>query len=140
MVAHLAGVFWSERTMVGAATATPIQSEPIPAFFFTIFHPWLNYGPFGVAVFFLISGLVIPISLSNHTCRTFLLARGLRIYPTYCLGLFLSFAALALNSVQWRLPMPMNGKTAMLNSLLIFDMFGDGGMSKHFLLRSVVIA
>lgn len=40
-------------------------------------------GAFGVAIFFLISGFVIPLSLSKKSRLSFLYARAIRIYPVY---------------------------------------------------------
>ncbi|EEJ3630265.1 acyltransferase [Salmonella enterica subsp. enterica] len=42
-----------------------------------------NYGPFGVAIFFLISGFVIPFSLYTKSVKGFIESRFLRIFPTY---------------------------------------------------------
>jgi peptidoglycan/LPS O-acetylase OafA/YrhL len=45
--------------------------------------PYLDLGAFGVALFFLISGFVIPLSLNRLGPARFLWARLLRIYPVY---------------------------------------------------------
>ncbi|EBA6038906.1 hypothetical protein BVJ30_23220, partial [Salmonella enterica] len=37
----------------------------------------------GVAIFFLISGFLIPISIEKYTVTTFLKKRFFRLYPTY---------------------------------------------------------
>lgn len=42
-----------------------------------------NFGSFGVAIFFLISGFVIPFSLYTKSIKGFILSRFLRIFPTY---------------------------------------------------------
>ena len=70
---HLVGVFWGMRDFVGLASASPAQSGPPPDLFILVSHPWFNFGPFGVGLFFLISGLVIPFSLERHTRGTFLM-------------------------------------------------------------------
>jgi peptidoglycan/LPS O-acetylase OafA/YrhL len=44
-------------------------------------------GQLGVAMFFLVSGFVISISLTKYNIQGFLLARILRIYPTYAVAL-----------------------------------------------------
>lgn len=56
-----------------------------------VFPNWptsrLLLGQLGVAVFFLVSGFVISISLTRYSVRGFLAARALRIYPTYIVAL-----------------------------------------------------
>ena len=48
--------------------------------------PLLSLGQLGVALFFLVSGFVIPISLPKYSVPGFLVARVLRIYPTYAVA------------------------------------------------------
>ena len=48
-----------------------------------------DLGAFGVALFFLISGFVIPFSLSRSSRTQFVMARILRIYPVYIASLAL---------------------------------------------------
>jgi peptidoglycan/LPS O-acetylase OafA/YrhL len=45
------------------------------------------FGTFGVSLFFLITGFVIPISLARHNPITFLVNRVFRIYPAYLASL-----------------------------------------------------
>ena len=45
-----------------------------------------NAGPAGVALFFLVSGYVIPFSLRGRTRAGFLAARAVRLLPTYWIG------------------------------------------------------
>jgi peptidoglycan/LPS O-acetylase OafA/YrhL len=51
-------------------------------------------GKLGVAVFFLVSGFVIPISLTKYDTGAFLIARVLRIYPTYAVALTITLASI----------------------------------------------
>lgn len=44
-------------------------------------------GGFGVAVFFLITGFVIPASLERHNPISFIIGRIFRIYPSHLIGL-----------------------------------------------------
>ena len=48
--------------------------------------PSFDWGAFGVAVFFLVSGFVIPISLNKYSVKGFLIGRIFRIWPTYIAG------------------------------------------------------
>jgi len=61
--------------------------------------PGLYWGPFGVALFFLISGFVIPISLQRmagtpYWVPRFALARLVRLWPTYTTGFFITIVVL----------------------------------------------
>lgn len=44
------------------------------------------FGQFGVGVFFIVSGLVIPFSLENFSRTSFIFRRAMRIYPVYITG------------------------------------------------------
>ena len=122
---HLIGVFWVMRDFVGLATATPVQDGAPPAILGLFSYPWLNFGPLGVGVFFLISGLVIPISLEQHTRGSFLLARLLRIYPTYIVALLLEVAVLHADAAFWGKPFPYGNWTIISNGLLIYNTVGQ---------------
>ena len=58
--------------------------------------PQLNTGLYGVLVFFLVSGYIIPASLERHgRVRTFWIGRVFRIYPLWsslCAVLLVGFA------------------------------------------------
>ena len=124
MCSHLIGVFWVMRDFAGAATATPTQTGPNPGLVALVSHPWFNLGPFGVGVFFLVSGIVIPFSLERHTRSTFLLARLLRIYPTYVAAVCIEVAVIATNAAYWQRPFPHGAWTVLSNLLLIQDLVG----------------
>ncbi len=63
--------------------------------FYLGFEYW---GALGVALFFLISGFVIPFTLLHTGRRTFLLGRFWRLWPTYASGLAVVMLALMLTS------------------------------------------
>lgn len=48
---------------------------------------YFDLGRVGVVAFFLVSGYVIPLSLSKQSTRTFLVRRFFRLYPVYWLAL-----------------------------------------------------
>ncbi len=123
---HLIAVYWGPRELVAAFTATPVQLGP-PSFLYPLIaRPWLNLGPFGVAIFFLISGLVVPISLDHHSRASFLAARLLRIFPTFVTGAVLCLGVVWLNSRFWGLPFPpgFDAGTIAGTLLLVQDAFG----------------
>ncbi|EKM93870.1 acyltransferase [Stutzerimonas degradans] len=52
------------------------------------------FGQFGVAIFFIISGLVIPFSFEKCARKDFLIRRAVRIYPVYIAGFCFSMMSL----------------------------------------------
>ena len=123
---HLIAVYWGPRDIVSTFTATPIQPGPPSSLYPLIVHPWLNLGPLGVAIFFLISGLVVPISLDHHSRLTFLVARVFRIFPTFIAGALLCLGVVWLNSRYWDLPFPPGFDVRVIGGtlLLIQDYLG----------------
>ncbi|RZL85717.1 MAG: acyltransferase, partial [Sphingomonas sp.] len=64
-----------------------------------------NFGRFGVALFFLLSGFVIPFSFStDRPLHRFVISRVFRLYPAYWLSL--GFALLVLHAIGVRVPAP----------------------------------
>ncbi|MBV9749334.1 MAG: acyltransferase [Acetobacteraceae bacterium] len=122
---HLGGVYWLIRPAVTAATFTPPLQGPNPPFTAFFLLPWFNLGPLGVGLFFLISGLVIPISLQKHSPGNFLLARLLRIYPTYAAALLIEVTVLYANARYWGRPFGHGAWTVLSNCLLIQDLVGQ---------------
>ncbi len=60
-------------------------------------YQWFNGGQYGVFVFFLVSGFIIPASLERKgSVRGFWVSRAFRLYPLYLLAMVASIAA-------WRL-------------------------------------
>lgn len=52
--------------------------------FSTFTQQWFNFGAFGVALFFLVSGFIIPASLEKHrSLREFWKGRFFRLFPLY---------------------------------------------------------
>jgi peptidoglycan/LPS O-acetylase OafA/YrhL len=123
---HLVGVYWAMPAVVSAATFSPApEGRALPALFWLTAHPWLNFGPFGVGIFFLISGLVIPISLQRHSRASFILARLLRIFPTYAVVLLINIGVLGVSSWAWSRPFTYSGWTLATNAVLIYDLIGQ---------------
>jgi peptidoglycan/LPS O-acetylase OafA/YrhL len=59
-------------------------------------YQWLNLGQYGVFVFFLVSGYIIPASLERKgSIRSFWISRGFRLYPLYVLAIIASGVAYA---------------------------------------------
>ena len=57
-------------------------------------YQWLNLGQYGVFVFFLVSGYIVPASLERKgSVRGFWISRAFRLYPMFLVGLVLSAIA-----------------------------------------------
>jgi peptidoglycan/LPS O-acetylase OafA/YrhL len=57
-------------------------------------YRWLNFGQYGVFVFFLVSGYIVPASLERKgSLRAFWTSRGFRLYPMYAAALALAAVA-----------------------------------------------
>ncbi|EPE97109.1 acyltransferase family protein [Rhizobium grahamii] len=110
VISHYLGVFWFYRPIVAdlikSGKPTP-DGVPIYVEWVSI-HPLFNWGMFGVAIFFLISGFVIPASLTKLSSSNFLKHRAFRILPTYVVGFGISLAAIAYNvrvaGAEWPFP------------------------------------
>ena len=119
---HLAGVYWTQPGLVADATFSAPHAGSAPPFTALLTTPWLNLGPFGVALFFLISGFVIPISLERQTPVGFLIARFFRIFPTYWLALAIELVAIALSATYWHKPFTYSAPLVLWNALLATDL------------------
>jgi peptidoglycan/LPS O-acetylase OafA/YrhL len=57
-------------------------------------YQWLNLGQYGVFVFFLVSGYIVPASLERKgSIRAFWTSRAFRLYPMYAVALVLAVVA-----------------------------------------------
>ncbi|MBI6908165.1 acyltransferase family protein [Pseudomonas palleroniana] len=130
VIAHYILMFNYLRGEYGGLPA--LSENPFPDWLISIFNPLqsLNVGAFGVALFFLISGLVIPISIAslqgNRLAKTkFVIGRVFRIWPTYIVGLLITLGALEVaagymsNTTSYTLPQVLMQKS------LFRDWFGS---------------
>jgi peptidoglycan/LPS O-acetylase OafA/YrhL len=123
LVTHYFGNFYGQPQLVAELTfspAMPLQAAPWVRWFD---FPYFK-GPFGVALFFLISGFVIPFSLEKAGGWRFALMRFFRIYPTYVAALALSMAALACNALFWERPFTHTAGALLANALLVNNLVG----------------
>jgi peptidoglycan/LPS O-acetylase OafA/YrhL len=78
-----------------------------------------DLGKFGVALFFLISGFVIPFSLRRGGVSSFAARRILRIYPLYWCALLLTVGVLLLQSHAHGTALPFSGRGVPLNAFMV---------------------
>jgi peptidoglycan/LPS O-acetylase OafA/YrhL len=103
LASHYFGVFWTNRDAVGYLTNAPSLPETqvhTPGFATPLLYgiPGFNPGPFGVALFFIISGFVIPFSLTRLSTTGFALGRFFRIWPVYVVGFTITLLAVGLST------------------------------------------
>lgn len=122
---HLTTLFWDYRSTIVRITGIPELPETTRSTTLTILPdvvssiiPSFNFGAFGVAVFFLISGFVIPISLSNATPWSFLAARTMRLMPTYIVCFSITVAFLAIGAVYFDVPYHRELPDIMVNYII----------------------
>lgn len=83
---------------------------------------WLNLGETGVAIFFLVSGFIIPASAqSTPTPRDFWVRRALRIYPLYW---FVFAITLALSVTLLGRPLPAAVPTLLTHVVFVQEWVG----------------
>ncbi|MBG0567427.1 acyltransferase family protein [Actinoplanes aureus] len=93
-----------------------------------------DLGKYGVLLFFLVSGYVIPMSLERHgSLRRFWIGRLFRIYPAY---LFTIAVALGLAATgMYRLPGQLTSETAasvLGHATMLQDLLGVRGVVRPF--------
>ena len=105
LLSHYCGVFWLNRAAVELLINAPILSVtiyPTPTILLFL-HTLLffDWGSYGVGIFFLISGFVIPFSLSRETAKTFLIRRFMRIFPLYSIGLTITLISVYVSGLYF---------------------------------------
>ena len=128
VLVHYTVVYQYMRPLLAWVLAAPPIEGSIPAFAAWIYPWWFDLGAFGVALFFLISGFVIPFSLQKTSRLTFLLARGLRIFPTYWLALLIEWGTIYGFSRRWGKPIVFDRQTFIYNLVLIHTAIGALGV------------
>lgn len=122
IIAHYLGVYWFGREAVAQTIGAPLVEGGAPRIFpYVFFVPTFNYGPFGVAIFFLISGFVIPFSLEKLGGIKFIAARLFRIFPTYWTATFITLGVIHLSTRLWGSAFYITSHQVMWNLLLLHE-------------------
>lgn len=128
-IAHLGMGFWLNPHGVAAFLRLPMPEEiPAPPVAARLLAWLWQLVPgvtdrvalpgFGVALFFLISGFVIPFAFAKQSRLGFLAARAIRLWPTYAAGLTVTVIALWLGSLVSGTPFPHTAKQVAANYAL----------------------
>jgi peptidoglycan/LPS O-acetylase OafA/YrhL len=122
VVSHLASLIWRTPDAVGDLIAYPASSVVIRNAHFTPITDFgLPYfwGYFGVALFFLVSGFVIPRSVSALSRSGFIVARIFRIWPTYLIGLTIAIVCIDINTSLSGRAFPYSLREIIINALIV---------------------
>ena len=125
MLSHYTEHFWNQRGTAAAFLGVPEWTGPAPAI--VALHGWAPpgfAGHFGVALFFLVSGFVIPLSLARRGRLSFALGRVLRIWPTYAVGLSVTMLAVWLCARHFGRPVPFGWPEWAAQLVFIRDLLG----------------
>jgi peptidoglycan/LPS O-acetylase OafA/YrhL len=108
VVSHIVGGVWFGRPAVERVTGLPQLPAEIqaPWWAYIAHQPDFNFGAFGVGIFFLISGFVIPFSLTRMSAGRFLVARVIRLFPTYAACFTLVISSVALGALYFGVVYP----------------------------------
>ncbi|QIE24838.1 acyltransferase [Caballeronia sp. SBC2] len=119
VITHYLGIYWFARPLVAQYILAPVAQSPTPSLVYHILPPTFNPGPFGVGLFFLISGFVIPFTLEKLGIIRFAVARILRIFPTYWSATAVMLFSVWLSGKYWGNHFSFNIHQIVTNLLLI---------------------
>jgi peptidoglycan/LPS O-acetylase OafA/YrhL len=121
LIHHYCGVFWGPREG-GWKTIGYLINAPSPPknYVIPIYISWLNiphfdWGSYGVALFFIISGFVIPFSLKKMSGLGFMVNRFFRIVPTYAAGFSVVLLAIAISTEYFGSQWPFSLKEILIH-------------------------
>lgn len=119
VISHLAFGYWRRQAELSVTYGAPVQPEiqPLPIDI-EIFHTF-NLGVIGVAIFFLISGFVIPFSTLSTDRIGFIISRAFRIYPTYWICLIYTIALASASAGFWGVALKYSAEDVVATSALI---------------------
>lgn len=120
LISHYFGVFWTAPHLVSQLIfSTPLSIGQVPWIIEKINHlPYFVFSSFGVSLFFLISGFVIPFSLKSSSNAGFALRRFLRIYPLYIIAFMLTVAVLYSSAKAHATIFPYTWKQILIHSVI----------------------
>ncbi|WP_433442722.1 acyltransferase family protein [Nonomuraea sp. CA-141351] len=109
--------------------ALAVVAEHLLPWFLPQLRPyWFNLGVYGILVFFLVSGYIIPTSLERHgDVRAFWISRFFRLYPLY-----LSVIVVVLALAWWvplRAEVPRDGSAVAAHATMLLDVVSVGGVA-----------
>jgi peptidoglycan/LPS O-acetylase OafA/YrhL len=123
VVFHHLLMFWGDPALIGKLIpAPPYPGSGLGAVRQVYPHLPINLGSFGVALFFLISGFVIPFSFRRHRALPFLVARAFRLWPVYACGLGLTLLSVWLTARWFHQPYTLSPRAVAAHLLWVRDL------------------
>lgn len=125
MFGHWCGLFFWTNKQLGEHLGLPSISY-YSDIYIRLLPEWLpsfNFGIFGVSIFFLISGFVIPFSVRKKTRLGFIISRAIRIFPTYIVCLASSLLCIFLANIALGSEFNFSLKSIIFNALLVHNLF-----------------
>lgn len=132
---HYIRVFWTGQPAVQGLLLMKqapdnigaITAATFPFYNYFFFNKYIDYGWLGVAIFFLISGFVIPFSLNRQKPKEFLLTRFFRIYPAYWGASMVTLIVLYITGRYWGYSATYPFGVIWRQILLLRDVLGSIG-------------
>jgi peptidoglycan/LPS O-acetylase OafA/YrhL len=129
VLSHYLGAFWYFRDEVASLTGlVAVEPQAIPT---PIYVSWINQipgiykGGFGVGLFFVISGFVIPFSFLHYTRTGFVISRIFRLWPTYAVGFAITVGTIATGAWLSGRSLPFTFNEALIHDFLgVRDLLG----------------
>jgi peptidoglycan/LPS O-acetylase OafA/YrhL len=119
VTSHYHSFFFGNAKLIGSIANTPppmpVASSALDSWQAILSALPFVGGEFGVALFFLISGFVIPMSLQKYNWRGFLVGRVFRIYPTYFAGFSVTLFALWVAGSVFGKPFPYDFRAVIIH-------------------------
>ncbi|MGC5013744.1 acyltransferase family protein [Streptosporangium sp. DT93] len=109
--------------------AVAVMLEHLLPWFMPSLRPyWFNLGMYGVLVFFLVSGYIIPVSLERRgDVRAFWISRVFRLYPIYLLVVAGVLVAAIWMPVREQVPRDLSSVSA--HATMLLDVVHRGGLA-----------
>jgi peptidoglycan/LPS O-acetylase OafA/YrhL len=119
---HLIRIFFTQNWGPASLAAAPPLDFRTPHIVVWLSRLPFDTGHLGVGVFFLVSGFVIPFSLARYGAPRFLVARAVRIWPTYVAGFALTLVAIRISGWHWGRPFHHEPGAIVANALFVRDL------------------
>ncbi len=123
MLGHFTILYLTDPRIVALITQAELYPKTEPSAFVDFLNNYFNFASIGVAVFFLISGFVIPLSLEGTDVRAYFFKRFLRIFPTYWISLAIGLAAIVVSAWFWSKSIPHDATGYLSNLFLAANAF-----------------
>jgi peptidoglycan/LPS O-acetylase OafA/YrhL len=120
VVSHYFAAFWVIHPHLPHFIGTPAlvgHYDPPRIANFILSLSALELGPYGVALFFLISGFVIPFAITKYSTAGFIVARAFRILPTYAAGFAVTVGALMIGTAWYGTQLPATWNQIAIHSI-----------------------